>query len=47
MKLFYNPRTIISQLADIESMKFYAFDAPPMPYDVIIKAKNAGTIDAS
>jgi hypothetical protein len=46
MKLFYMPKTIIGQLADIESMKFYAFDSPPMPYDVIIKAKHAGTIDA-
>lgn len=45
-KLFYMPKTIVSHLADIESMKFYAFDAPRMPYDVIIKAKHAGTIDA-
>lgn len=45
-KLFYMPKTIVSALADIESMKFYAFEAPPMPYDVIIKAKHAGTIDA-
>jgi len=47
MKLFYMPKTIVSQLVDIESTKFFAFPAPPMPYDVIIKAKNAGTIDAS
>jgi hypothetical protein len=47
MKLFYMPKTILSQLADIESMKFAACPAPPMPYDVIIQAKNAGTIDAS
>jgi hypothetical protein len=46
MKLFYMPKTIVSALADIESMKFYAFDAPPMPYDVTVKAKHAGTIEA-
>ena len=46
MKLFYMPKTIVSMLADIETVKFYAFDAPPMPYDVTIKAKGAGTIEA-
>jgi hypothetical protein len=27
-------------------MRFYAFDGPPMPYDVVVKAKHAGTIGA-
>jgi hypothetical protein len=46
MKLFYMPKTILKQIADCEDNKFYSFDGAPMPYDVIVKAVNAGTIDA-
>jgi hypothetical protein len=46
VKLFYAPKTIVGYLADLEGNNFYKFDGTPMPYDVVIKAKHAGTIDA-
>lgn len=46
MKLFYMPKTILKQIADYEDDKFYSFDGAPIPYDVIVKAIHAGTIDA-
>src|SRR5262245_4383139 len=46
VKLFYMPKTIMEALADYEEEPAYRFDAPPMPYDIIVKAKNASTIDA-
>jgi hypothetical protein len=45
MKLFYMPKTILKAIADYEDNAFYKFEGAPMPYDIIIKAKGAGTID--
>jgi len=45
-KLFFMPRTIVEAIGDCEENNFYKFDTLPMPYDIIIKAKNAGTISA-
>ena len=47
-KLFFMPKTILKAVADYqdnEFHKFHKFEGAPMPYDVIIKAKNAGTIE--
>jgi hypothetical protein len=46
MKLFYMPKTILKAIADYENNSFYKFEGAPMPYDVVIKAAHAGTIDA-
>jgi hypothetical protein len=46
MKLFYMPKTILKAIADYENNSFYKFDGTPMPYDIVIKAAHAGTIDA-
>jgi hypothetical protein len=45
MKLFYMLKTILKQWPITRTMSFYKFSGAPMPYDIIIKAKNAGTID--
>ena len=46
MKLFYMPKTILKAIADYENNSFYKFDGAPMPYDIIVKAQRAGTIEA-
>jgi hypothetical protein len=46
LKLFFMPKTIVKAIADYEDNEFYKFDKLPMPYDIIIKAQNAGTIEA-
>jgi hypothetical protein len=43
IKLFFMPKTILKAIADYEDNEYYQFSGAPMPYDVIIKAKNAGT----
>jgi hypothetical protein len=46
VKLIYMPKTVVEALADYEEESAFKFDAPPMPYDIIVKARSAGTIDA-
>lgn len=46
IKLFFMPKTIVKAIADYEENEFYKFEKLPMPYDISIKATNAGTIEA-
>ena len=39
------PKTILKAIADYEDNSFYKFENAPMPYDIIVKAKNAGTME--
>jgi len=45
VKLFFMPHTVFKQLEAFSQSEDYAFDEFPMPYDIAITAKNAGTID--
>lgn len=38
-------KTIVDSIADLQLSDDYRFESVPMPYDVNIRAKNAGTID--
>lgn len=43
VKLFKMPMTIFDQLADLQLSARFMFDRFPMPYDLEVKVKNAGT----
>jgi hypothetical protein len=43
VKPYFMPRTIVDEIAALQSNPEYAFDELPMPYDITISAKNAGT----
>ena len=43
VKLFFMPHTIFKNLRDFQKSEDYGFDEVPMPYDVTINAKKAGT----
>lgn len=43
VKLYFMPKTIAEMLGALQENTDYAFDEMPMPYDVTITAKGAGT----
>mgnify|MGYP000899316217 CR=1 FL=1 len=45
IKLAFLPYTIAKQIQVFQEDSEYGFDDFPMPYDLLINAKNAGTID--
>jgi hypothetical protein len=45
VKPYFMPHTIYKILEDLQESEDYSFDEPPMPYDLTITAKGAGTID--
>jgi hypothetical protein len=45
LKLAFFPHTIAKKIADLEINDDFKFSSFPMPYDLEIRAKNAGTID--
>jgi hypothetical protein len=45
VKLFFMPHTIYKQIAALQQSEDYAFYDVPMPYDITITAKGAGTIE--
>ncbi|HZS04317.1 MAG TPA: hypothetical protein VFD58_05730 [Blastocatellia bacterium] len=46
VKPFFMPHSIYKTIEDYQFNPEYAFEEVPMPYDITIHAKNAGTIDA-
>jgi hypothetical protein len=42
VKPYFMPMTIMNVIGDLQASKHYSFPGMPMPYDIIIKAKNAG-----
>lgn len=45
VKLWFMPHIIFKTLRDYQRSEDFAFDEIPMPYDVTVNAKNAGTKD--
>jgi hypothetical protein len=45
LRLAFLPITIVRAIAALQAKPDYAFTEVPMPYDLLIDAKNAGTID--
>ena len=45
LKLAFLPYSIAKAIAQFEQDPGYKFDSIPMPYDLIIKVKNAGTME--
>lgn len=45
VKLYFMPHTIAKTIGDLQKSEDYRFYDMPMPYDVTINAKAAGTID--
>jgi hypothetical protein len=45
LRLAFLPMTIVRSIAAYQSKPDYAFTAVPMPYDLLIDAKNAGSKD--
>jgi hypothetical protein len=43
VKLYFMPTTIMNAIGSLQLSDDYAFDEVPMPYDITIMAKNAGT----
>jgi hypothetical protein len=43
VKAFFMPHTIYKQIDSLQQNPEYAFDEVPMPYDITINAKGAGT----
>lgn len=43
VKVFFMAHTIYSQIEALQQTDDYAFDSVPMPYDITINAKGAGT----
>jgi hypothetical protein len=43
VKLYFMPTTIMNAIGSLQLDSDYAFDEVPMPYDINIRAKNAGT----
>lgn len=43
VKLYFMPKTIAESLGALQENPDYTFDDMPMPYDVTLTAKNAGT----
>ena len=45
VKAHFMPHTIYKQIEALQANPDYGFEDVPMPYDVTVNAKNAGTID--
>src|SRR4051812_17107043 len=45
VKLYFMPTTIMNAIGDLQTSRYYSFDEVPMPYDIIIKATNAGKLE--
>lgn len=45
VKAHFMPHTIYKQIEALQANEDYAFTAVPMPYDLTVNAKNAGTMD--
>ena len=45
LKPYFMPNRVFDMVADLQGDEEYAFEGMPMPYDVVVNAKNAGTID--
>ena len=45
VKPFFMPHTIYKSVEALQQSDDYAFESVPMPYDITINAKGAGTID--
>lgn len=45
VKPYFMPHRIFKTLEDFQSDEEYTFENMPMPYDIVINAKGAGTID--
>lgn len=43
IKLYFMPQTVLDQIGGLQMSEDYAFDEVPMPYDIAIMAKGAGT----
>ena len=43
VKVFFMPHTIYKQIAVLQKSDDYGFDDVPMPYDITVNAKGAGT----
>lgn len=43
VKLYFFPKTVYEAIGSLQVTEDYAFEDMPMPYDVSINAKNAGT----
>src|SRR5215216_3509131 len=43
VKPYFMPRTIVDEIAALQNNPEYTFDELPMPYDITINAKGAGT----
>ena len=43
IKLAFMPHTVIKAVAEYQKSEDYSFDGLPMPYDITLKAKGAGT----
>lgn len=46
VKPYFMPVSVYRMIENLQLSEEYTFDEVPMPYDIMIKAKNAGTIDA-
>ncbi len=42
---YFMPMTIMNAIGDLQTSQYYGFEVVPMPYDIIIKAKNAGKLE--
>lgn len=45
IKLYFMPMKIMNAIGDLQASRYYGFDEVPMPYDIVIKAKNAGKLE--
>lgn len=43
IKLYFMPQTVLDLIGGLQMSEDFAFDEVPMPYDITIMAKNAGT----
>lgn len=45
VKPYFMPNKVFDMIGDLQGDDEFSFDGMPMPYDVVVNAKNAGTID--
>ena len=45
LKPYFMPNRVFDMVADLQTDDEYAFEGMPMPYDIVINAKNAGKMD--
>lgn len=45
VKPYFMPTRVFDMVADLQGDEEFTFEGMPMPYDVVINAKGAGTID--